>query len=178
VARHRVALFRGINVGKAKRIAMAELRATFEALGFDEVRTLLNSGNVVYAAGRSAATRDAERIAAAVAGRTGVVANVLVLDAATLDAVAAANPYANDADDASRLLVGFHLGDDRAPFEALQREHPDERFALGEHACYLWCPDGVLESRIGDALSGAKFRDKVTARNWATVLKLKALLQA
>lgn len=176
MARRRVALFRGINVGKAKRIAMAELKATFEVLGFGDVRTLLNSGNVVYAPGRSATARDAERIAAAVAERTGVSANVLVLEAATLDAVATANPYANDADDPSRLLVGFMLGDDRAPFEALQRAHPDERFALGERACYLWCPDGLLDSRIGDALSGAKFRDRVTARNWATVLKLQALL--
>lgn len=174
----RVALFRGINVGKAKRIAMAELKAVFEALGFGDVRTLLNSGNVVYAPGRSAAARDAERIAAAVAERTGVSANVLVLEAATLNDIVATNPYANDADDASRLLVGFLLGDDRAPFEALQRTHPDESFALGERACYLWCPDGILESRIGDALSGAKFRDRVTARNWATVLKLQALLAA
>lgn len=172
----RVALFRGINVGKANRIAMAELKAIFEALGFDDVRTLLNSGNVVYAAGRAAAARDAERIGAAVAERTGITTRVLVLEAATPDAVAAANPYANDADDPSRLLVGFLLGDDRSPFEALRRAHPDERFAVGEHACYLWCPDGILDSRIGDALSGTKFRDRVTARNWATVLKLQALL--
>ena len=157
---------------------MAELKAIFEALGFDDVRTLLNSGNVAYAAGRSATARDAERICAAVAERSGITTRVLVLEAATLDAIAAANPYANDADDASRLLVGFLLGDDRAPFEALQRAHPGERFAVGEHACYLWCPDGILDSRIGDALSAAPFRDRVTARNWATVLKLKALLAA
>lgn len=175
---HRVALFRGINVGKAKRIAMAELKVVFETLGFTDVRTLLNSGNVVYASTHSTTAVDAQRIAEAVVDRTGVTANVLVLADDTLGAVVAGNPFAQRVDDPSRLLVGFFIDGDRAPFEALQRDFPDERFEIGEHACYLWCPDGILESRIGNALSGAKFRDRVTARNWSTTLKLQALLRA
>lgn len=174
----RAALFRGINVGKAKRIAMAELKVVFETLGFTDVRTLLNSGNVVYTAGRSTIAGDAQRIAEAVAERTGIAANVRVLADDTLDAVVAGNPFAQQADDASRLLVGFFIDSDRAPFEALQRDFPDEHFAIGEHGCYLWCPDGILDSRIGDALSGTKFRDRVTARNWSTTLKLQAMLRA
>ena len=171
-----IALFRGINVGKAKRIAMAELKAMFEDLGFSNVRTLLHSGNVVFEGGRTSAVADATRIAAALIERTGVSANTLVLTAATLDAAIADNPFVDRIDDPSRMLVGFHLeGHDRAPLEALRRDHPDEAFALGAHACYLWCPDGILDSRIGDALSGAKFRDRITARNWATTLKLQAL---
>lgn len=172
----RIALFRGINVGKAKRIAMAELKAMFEDLGFSNVRTLLNSGNVVFEGGRTSAVADATRIAAALIERTGVSANTLVLTAATLDAAIADNPFVDRIDDPSRMLVGFHLDDrDRTPLETLRRDHPDEAFALGAHACYLWCPDGILDSRIGDALSGAKFRDRITARNWATTLKLQAL---
>lgn len=174
----RAALFRGINVGKAKRIAMAELKAVFEALGFADVRTLLNSGNVVYSGKRLQVADDAQRIAEAVAERTGIAANVLVLADDTLDAVIAGNPFRQHADDASRLLVGFFIDGERAPFEALQRDVPGEHFAIGEHACYLWCPQGILESRIADALGGAKFRDRVTARNWATTLKLQALLRA
>lgn len=174
-----IALFRGINVGKAKRIAMAELKAMFENLGFSNVRTLLNSGNVVFEAGRSAPAANAARIAAALAERTGVSANTLVLQARTLNAVVAGNPFAEHIDDPSRMLVGFYIhGTDRAPFEALRREFPDESFALGEHACYLQCDDGILESRIADALGGSKFRDRVTARNWATVVKLQALVAA
>lgn len=171
-----IALFRGINVGKAKRIAMAELKAMFEDLGFSNVRTLLNSGNVVFEAGRGTSAAHATRIAAALVERTGVAANTLVLKATTLDAAIADNPFADRIDDPSRLLVGFYIdGTDHAPFEALRRECPDEAFALGAHACYLWCPDGILESRIGETLGGSKFRDRVTARNWATTLKLQAL---
>jgi uncharacterized protein (DUF1697 family) len=174
-----IALFRGINVGKAKRISMAQLKAMFEDLGFSNVRTLLNSGNVVFEAGRSAPTSNATRIAAALLERTGVSANALVLQAKTLNAVVAGNPFAAGIDDPSRMLVGFYIdATDRTPFEALRREFPDEAFALGEHACYLRCDGGILESRIADALGGSKFRDRVTARNWATVGKLQALTAA
>jgi uncharacterized protein (DUF1697 family) len=174
-----IALFRGINVGKAKRIAMAELKAMFEDLGFSNVRTLLNSGNVVFEAGRSTPASNATRIAATLVERTGVSANALVLQANTLHAVVAGNPFAARIDDPSRMLVGFYIdAADRAPFEALRREFPDEPFALGEHACYLMCDGGILESRIADALGGSKFRDRVTARNWATVGKLQALTAA
>ena len=171
-----IALFRGINVGKAKRIAMAELKAMFEDLGFSNVRTLLNSGNVVFEAGRSASATNATRIAAALLERTGVSANTLVLTTKILDAAITDNPFADPIDDPSRMLVGFYIDDaDRAPFEALRREFPGESFALGEHACYLRCDGGILESRIADALGGSKFRDRVTARNWSTALKLQAL---
>lgn len=171
----RIALFRGINVGKAKRIAMAELKAMFEGLGYANVRTLLNSGNVVYETARGASATDATRIAAALIERTGVAANVLVLDAATLAVAIAGNPFADRCDDPSRLLVGFRIGGEVAPLEALRHDFADEAFAIGEHACYLWCPDGLLASRIGAALAGSKFRDRVTTRNWATALKLQAM---
>lgn len=172
----RIALFRGINVGKAKRIAMAELKTMFEDLGFANLRTLLNSGNVVFDTARGTPAADAKRIAAALLERTGVAANVRVLDAATLDAVIAANPFVERCDDSSRMLVGFRIDDERAPFDALQREFMDEAFAIGDHACYLWCPGGILASRIGDALAGPKFRDRITMRNWATVTKLQAMV--
>jgi uncharacterized protein (DUF1697 family) len=173
-----IALFRGINVGKANRIAMADLKAMFESLGFRDVRTLLNSGNVVFEAGRGAAKTNAKRIAAALAERIGVTANVLVIDATALDAIIAENPLAKRIDDPSRLLVGFFLADiDPNPLEALKREFPKELFSLGAHACYLWCPNGILESRLATALVGAKFRDLVTTRNWATILKLQAMVK-
>jgi uncharacterized protein (DUF1697 family) len=171
-----VALFRGINVGKAKRIAMAELKVLFDDLGFTDVRTLLNSGNVVFEAGRSSPAANAKRIAAALERHAGFSANTLVLDGATLHAAVEGNPFADRIDDPSRMLVGFYMDADTTPFESLRRESRDANFAVGEHACYLWCPDGILESPIGDTLAGAGFRDRVTTRNWATTLKLLAMV--
>jgi uncharacterized protein (DUF1697 family) len=170
-----IALFRGLNVGKANRIAMADLKTIFEDLGFGEVRTVLNSGNVVFEAGRATPSANAKRIATALTERIGISANALILAATTLDAAIAGNPFADEIEDPSRLLVGFYTSDDRGEFETLRGEHPREHFAAGAEACYLWCPDGILESRIGEALVGAKFRNLVTTRNWATTLKLQAM---
>ena len=73
-----VALFRGINVGKAKRIAMADLRALLEKQGYSGVRTLLNSGNAVFSADATPADELAQRIRAEVARKLGVDALVIV----------------------------------------------------------------------------------------------------
>lgn len=173
-----VALFRGINVGKAKRIAMAELKTLFGDLGFTDVQTLLNSGNVVFEAGRSSPAANARRIAAALERHAGFTANTLVLDVAALRAAVEGNPFVDRIDDASRMLVGFYMDGDATPFEALRRQSRNANFAVGEHACYVWCPDGILESQAGDTLAGAGFRDRVTTRNWATTLKLLALVDA
>src|SRR5687768_15723644 len=104
-----VALFRGINVGRAKRVAMADLRRVMEELGFERVRTLLNSGNVVFDAGRgqSAAAGDAAgRIERAVVDSTGVSSRVTVITSKDLDVVVDENPVP-DAADPSRLFVAF-----------------------------------------------------------------------
>lgn len=171
-----IALFRGINVGKAKRIAMADLRTMFEALGFTNVRTLLNSGNVVFEAGRSPAASNAKKIGDALVEATGVSANTLVVAAAELDAAAAGNPFLDRMNDPSRMLVGFMTaGADRAPLQALVDSFADEHVALGADALYLWCPNGILDSAFAAKLVGPKFRDLITSRNWSTVCKLQAL---
>ena len=174
-----IALFRGINVGKAKRIAMADLRTIFESLGFTNVRTLLNSGNVVFEAGRSSTASNAKRIGDALIDATGVSANTLVFTAAELDAAATGNPFMDRIDDPSRMLVGFiSAGADRAPLQALVDSVADEHVALGADALYLWCPDGILDSAFAAKLVGPKFRHLVTSRNWSTVCKLQALAAA
>lgn len=174
-----IALFRGINVGKAKRIAMADLRTMFEALGFTNVRTLLNSGNVVFDAGRSTAKVNAKRIADALVQATGVSANTLVLTAPELDAAAAGNPFLDRMDDPSRMLVGFMTADaDRAPLRALVDSATDDHVVLGADALYLWCPNGILDSVFAAKLVGPKFRDLIISRNWSTVCKLQALASA
>jgi hypothetical protein len=94
-----VGLLRGINVGHAKRVAMADLRALVEKLGYGDVRTLLNSGNIVFTGPGASPEDAAARIEAALSSRLGVSARVTVLTAAQLAAAAAANP-----------LLGIELG--------------------------------------------------------------------
>ena len=112
-----VALLRGINVGTAKRVAMSELRALVEELGYSDVRTLLNSGNVVFTAAKAEPREAALRIKKALEGKLGVSARVTVISDEELADVVAGNPLGKVADNPSRLLVGI-LGDPARSGEA------------------------------------------------------------
>lgn len=168
-----VALLRGINVGRAKRIAMADLRAVVAGLGCANVRTLLNSGNVVF---DSDMPPGAAVLREAIAGRTGVTAEVVFVSAADLAAIVAENPLVSAMADPSRGLVAFpidpaHLA---RPAALLDREWAPDQLAIGPRAAYLWCAGGISRSTLMEEfgrLAGAT----VTMRNWATVLKLHAL---
>ncbi|SDH20006.1 DUF1697 domain-containing protein [Janthinobacterium sp. YR213] len=171
-----VALLRGINVGRAKRVAMADLRKLLGDLGFAQVRTVLNSGNVVYDGGKVAPAEAAARIEEALVLKLGVAARVTVLSASQFAELIEQNPLAPAAD-AARLLVLVlnNPADVQRLAPLLQQPWQPEALALGRWAAYAWCPDGVLASKVVAAL-GVLLGDGVTSRNWATIQKLHALL--
>ncbi len=173
------ALLRGINVGTAKRIAMADLRRVVEAAGGREVRTLLNSGNVAFTAppgGAPAALR--ARIEELVAERLGVITRVTVLPAPALARMVAENPFTGPAVDPSRLLLLVLAGAAAAatlrPLAA--RTWGGERLALGKGVAYLWCRDGISRGRLWLEADRAVGQGG-TARNLATMRKLLALVE-
>jgi uncharacterized protein (DUF1697 family) len=179
-----LALFKGINVGRAKRIAMADLRRVLEGLGYSGVATHLQSGNAVFGA-----QRDAGAVAAAVreAVRTelGVDAAVVVRTRSQLEAAIAADPFGAIADDPARHLLGFFSARPDADllrsFQATldqQQADPDIAGACsisGDH-CYLWCPQGVLKSPSGTVDWDRRLGVVVTMRNFSTVLRVAAML--
>lgn len=172
-----VALLRGVNVGRAKRVAMADLRRLFEALGFERVRTLLNSGNVVFEAGAKGPL--APRIERALADELGLSARVTVLPAAELARILGANPLRAVAKDPARLLVTVlaRPADARRLAPLARQDWAPEALAVGPRAAYLWCPGGVSASRVWKAVERA-LADGATSRNAATMAKLLALAQA
>lgn len=170
-----IALLRGINVGKAKRVAMADLRALCEGLGYGGVTTLLNSGNVIFSAPRADATA-AAKIQKGIASQIGVSCRVLVLTAAELDRIVAENPFAECETNPSLFQVTVLANAaDRAKIAPLaKQEWGAERLGVGSLAAYLWCPNGSLESRSAAAVWKA-LGDAATSRNWATIRKLQRL---
>ena len=173
------ALLRGVNVGGARRVPMAEWRALLEAMGCSEVRTLLNSGNAAFRNPLRSTVMLEAMIHGSLARSLGVEVPVIVKPVKTLSAVVAGNPFADKATDPSRLLVAITR--DAESLAALAAIAPlvkaRERFHLGEHAAYLWCAGGILESAAAKALLGKAGRE-ATTRNWATVLKLQELVAA
>lgn len=168
-----IALWRGINVGKAKRLAMADLKALLADLGATNVNTLLNSGNAVFDAKKKLG---AASIRAAVADTLGVDAAVILKTADEWAAIAAAQPIA-EADDPSRLLVAVTADEAALKTVAGIAAGSGEHFVVTPHAAYLWCGNGILESRAAVALL-KQLGEAGTTRNWATVAKLNALARA
>jgi uncharacterized protein (DUF1697 family) len=181
-----IALLRGINLGRARRVAMADLRAMLEEMGYQDVRTLRNSGNVVLKSQASASgaaggetPREIEaRIEVGLVERFGVSSRVIVLTAAELAAVVRENPLLDVADNPSRLQVAFlaDLADRQRLEPLLEKEWYPEALGLGARVAYLWCPNGQSGSALTKAVSGV-LGDRVTTRTWSTVLKLHALAE-
>ena len=105
-----VALLRGVNVGRAKRVSMADLREVFTSLGYGDVRTVLQSGNVVFTASRAPGVGAVTAIEQALQASTGVQASVLLLAAADVAAIAAAHPVRAISTHPPRAVVTFLAG--------------------------------------------------------------------
>lgn len=173
----KVALLRGINVGSAKRIAMAELRRLFEDLGYRGVRTLLNTGNVVFSGEVAGRGDEGDRLEAVIAERLSVTTRVTVIPAKELRTTLRANPLEAVADNPSRLLLMF-LCDAQAvrAAKALLAESWDpEALVIVRRVAWIWCARGIIPSRLW-AAANRVVGDAGTARNLATVTKLLALV--
>jgi uncharacterized protein (DUF1697 family) len=174
-----IALLRGVNTGKANRIEMADLRDLVAGLGYREVQTALNSGNVVFRAGREGPAAAASRIEQALEARLAIGCRVIVVTASQLATIIAENPLLEVAHNPSRLLVAVlrDPGTRAAVASLLERDWGPEALAVGSLAAYLWLPQGVAASQLNLELNRA-LRGSVTSRNWATVLKLAEMVRA
>lgn len=172
-----VALLRGINVGKAKRVPMAELRVLLAELGYTNVATLLNSGNAIFRSTKGTSSKLATEIASSIASKLKIEVPVIVKSAKELATIVAENALAEKAPDHSRLLAAF-VQEPKALLGLAAIEPlvvPPEQFLVGKSAAYLHCASGILESKAAEGLLG-KAGKAATTRNWATVLKLQALV--
>jgi uncharacterized protein (DUF1697 family) len=171
-----ILLLRGINVNPSTRVAMADLRTLLVALGYDEVQTILQSGNVVL----SGSTRPAvQPIEAAIASETGVKSKIVVLSLADFRTIAAANPLLDVSDDLSKMVVTFLDGDidPRETSRPSDAELAPERLVITPRAIYQWCPAGILQSQLKPSW-WRQFGPVATTRNVRTVNRILAAAEA
>ncbi|OKJ62135.1 hypothetical protein AMK27_14715 [Streptomyces sp. CB02009] len=171
------ALLRGINVSGHRKVPMAELRPLVEGLGHTGVRTYLQSGNAVFTTESGAGEDElATALEDAIEERFGFRVDCLVRGADYLAAVAEACPFPAAELEGKQLHAVYYSGPvDPERFASIDREaYLPEDFALGDRVLYLYVPDGLGRSRLGDVVSRpAVVKGLVaTARNWNTVLKL------
>jgi uncharacterized protein (DUF1697 family) len=164
-----IALLRGVNVGGNKRVEMARLRALLEELGYRDVRTYVNSGNVVFSGPR----RSEQHLEAAIAKAFGFEVPVVLRSRDELADVVDANPLRDIATDPAKHLVVFCAAKPSTDLDPA--DFAPETFQVRGREVYLWMPGGIRDSPLAKLLATKALGDKSTARNWRTVEKLLAL---
>ena len=175
-----VALLRGINVGGKNKLPMKDLAAMFREMGCSDVRTYIQSGNVLFRADPTLAEDIPLLISDGLLSRFGYRVPVVTRTDRELQDIVKANPFAEAGAEASRLLVLF-LSDlpDRARVEALDpNRSPGDEFAVLGHEVFLHCPNGVARSKLTNSYFDSSLSTTSTARNWRTVRKLLELATA
>ena len=180
-----VALLRGINVGGRNKVAMPELRALMAELGHTDVATYIQSGNAVFTSERTDTAQIADELEQAIAGRLSVSCGVVVITRDELEQVIDDNPF--PAEDNPKALhavfrrAGLTDAEQAAVAEAAERAKAkgceDEAVIVGR-TMFLHTPNGLGRSELSAQLSRTAASKTGTARNWATVHKLRAMLDA
>lgn len=173
-----IALLRGINVGGKNKIKMAELRQSLSGLGYTNLQTYIQSGNIVF----EAEAEESAAIEAAIAQRIqadfGYEVPVLALPAQELEDIAAHNPFPAEAEaDGRRMLVTLLQTPPAVEhIEQLKAQtYGSERYVVQDRAVYLYCPDGYGRAKLNNKFLERKLKVSATTRNWKTVRKLLEL---
>lgn len=171
-----IALLRAINLGAKRKVPMAELRSLLDEMGFENVRTHLQSGNAIFDADDEPAAV-VERLEERLEQAFGFAIPVIIRTRDELAAVVKRDPLDDAASDPKRYQVIFLAGRlDRSRVEDLDpADFAPERFHLGDRELYVWSPEGIQNSPVLKALADKRIGVAATARNWRTVTKLLEL---
>ncbi len=173
-----VALLRGINVSGQKSIRMVDLRNSFTALGFANVRSYLQSGNLVFDASRAEPRKLASAIKARIADDFGHEVEVFVLTAKQLDLVASSNPLPPRRGADEKIFHGTFLFQpvSKAFFQKLKLPvQAGEQAVLIGQVVLLHCPHGYGRTKLNNVFFEKALKLSATTRNWRTILALQAL---
>ena len=164
-----IALLRGVNVGGNKKVPMARLRELMEELGYKDVQTYVQSGNVVF----SGPTRSEKHLESALEKAFRFSVPVVLRTRDQLAKVVRANPFRKVATDPAKYIVVFCA--EKAKVALKAADFAPEQFTVRGSEVYLWLPAGMAGSELAKLLAAKPIGTKSTARNWRTVEKLLAL---
>ena len=169
-----IALLRGVNVGGNTKVNMAELRASCERLGYENVKTYINSGNVILDSTEADAGKIASQIQNTIRDDFGLVVSVMVRSMEELQQVVTNNPFNGQFDNHKDMHVFFladELPDEK--LELLLAQHNDEQLiAVDGRTVYCLLRISVVDSTLGKGFLDRKLKVPATARNWRTVKTL------
>jgi uncharacterized protein (DUF1697 family) len=175
-----IALLRGINVSGHHKIKMTELKQLFINLGYHDVVTYIQSGNVIFKSHIKESILIEDTVISAISKHFGHTIEVLILTKNDLITIFNANPFlAKDlTTDISKLHVTIlnKMPDlDGIPTVEILVTNSDDEFQLIENAIYLYCPNGYGNTKLNNNLFEKKLKVSATTRNWKTISKLVEL---
>ncbi len=172
-----IALLRGINVTGKNMIKMETLRATFASLGFANVTSYINSGNVAFDTARAAETKLVAKIEQAIESDFGLRVSVMIRHQGHLDDVLSNNPFTDRYETPQQMNVLFLR--DEIPVEKhneiLALQSDKEFLAIRGREIYLLLLCGFPESLLGRGVIERRLKIPITVRNWRTVERLVTL---
>ena len=174
----RIALLRSVNVLGKNMIKMPELARAFEQAGFRNVRTYIQSGNVLFEAGKESGEMLSSKIREMITKNFGLTIQAVVITPEELADIIAQNPFAIKAGvDLSSQHVTFldREADPEKAEKLLSYHYPPDEIIIGKRAVYVHCPDGYGRTKYHNNFIEKKLSVNATSRNWNTCLKLLEL---
>ncbi len=169
-----IAFLRGINVGGRNKVKMETLREVCASIGFQNVKTYINSGNVIFETGVSNDKTLAERIEKAIEAEFALKIKVMVRSLAEIEHITKNNPFDGQFENDKDLHVFFL--DEELPQEKIElllsHNNQNEQFAVRNREIFCLLRISVLDSLMGKDYIGKKLKVSATARNWRTVNKI------
>lgn len=169
-----IALLRGINLGGTNRLPMKDLAGFFRKAGCEQVRTWLQSGNVVFQAVSTDAPFIVQSVSESISEQFGLEVPIVTRTLEDLEQVVQGNPFLGETVETKFLHVSF-LKDLPVPsrFESLSADRsPPDRFQIIGRNVFLYLPNGVARTKLTNQYFDSKLKTISTVRNWNTVLKL------
>jgi len=178
---HYVSLLRGINVSGKNCIKMDELRTCYEELGYNKVKTYVQSGNVLFSASKADRVVLAQTIALQIQKVFGFSVPVLVIGSELLTQIIKKNPFTISSDKDPSF---FHVTFLASPPEAIDhkifttKKEPGEEFKITNEAVYLYCPHGYGRTKLNNNFIESTLKTSATTRNWKTVCEIQRMLSS
>ncbi len=173
----KIAILRGINVGGKRKILMADLRAMLEKMNFSNVKTYIQSGNVIFDAAETNNLKLSASIAKAITEQFGFEVPVIVRTSEEWAKSVGQNPFYNKGADIGQLHLTF-LSEEPKPEEKEKTEsynYEPDKFVIQGKDVFIYCDGKYHKSKLGNNFFEKKLKVNATTRNWKTVLKLLEL---
>lgn len=172
-----VAFLRGINVVGKNKIEMNRLREMFDALGFENVKTYINSGNVIFETRKTDDKKLSEKIEKAIEKELALNIKTMVRSVAEIEEIIENNPFDGEFENHKEMHVLFT--DEEMPEEKradlIGHNHENEKFAVRGREIFCLLRINFTDSLLGKDYIGKKLKISATARNWRTVNKVLEL---